>query len=327
MGNGQLTGAIDLGYEIGAICDIDEAQLKKIGDLHNIPEDRRFTDYKELVKNPNIDAVVIATPDQLHRSMTEEFLAAGKHVLCEKPLAITREDLDAIITAAKKSDKVCMVGQISRFAPAFAKAKELIEAGTIGELYYVESEYAHDYMRIMSGAREWRRDPNRHGVIGGGCHAVDLLRWLAGDPYEVFAYGVHKLLPMVPHDDATIAIMKFPNNVIGKVFVSTGCKRSYTMRTVIYGTKGTIICDNTSDTMQLFTVDDTEWTKPVEILPVEIKNHNAKREVEVFVDAINGGELMMTAEEGARTCAACMAIIESAKEGGKIITPDYNFVK
>jgi long-subunit acyl-CoA synthetase (AMP-forming) len=58
MGNGQLTGAIDLGYEIGAICDIDEEQLKKIGDMHNIPEERRFTDYKELVKNPKVIAKI-----------------------------------------------------------------------------------------------------------------------------------------------------------------------------------------------------------------------------------------------------------------------------
>ena len=70
-----------------------------------------------------------------------------------------------------------------------------METGTIGDVYYVESEYAHDYMMLCD---TWRADPDRHGVIGGGCHAVDLLRWLAGDPVEVFAYGTHKLLPQVP---------------------------------------------------------------------------------------------------------------------------------
>ena len=220
-----------------------------------------------------------------------------------------------------------MVGQISRFTPAFEKAKEWVDSGVIGELYYVESEYAHDYMRKMSGVSEWRRDPARHGVIGGGCHAVDLLRWIAGDPTEVFAYGVHKLLPMVDYDDATISVMKFPNKVIGKVFVSTGCKRDYTMRTVLYGTKGTIICDNTSPTMKLFTTDEQGVTKlPGEDVPIEVRNHNAFREVEVFADAILGkAPLTMTAEEGAKTVATCMAIVDSAEAGGKTVVPNYNF--
>lgn len=95
---------------------------------------------------------------------------------------------------------------------------------------------------------------------------IGLLRWLVGDPKEVFAYGTHKLLPQVPYDDATVAIMKFDENVMGKVFISTGCKRDYTMRTCIYGTKGTIICDNTSPTMTLFATDEDGVTKEPEII-------------------------------------------------------------
>lgn len=327
MGRRQLKAAIAKGFEIGGICDCNPSTLKIAGDECGVPEEKRFLDYKELVKNPEINAVVIATPDQLHRTMVEEFLEAGKHVLCEKPLAITREDLNAIVAAEKKSDKICMVGQIARFSPAFAKAKELVDTGVIGELYYVESEYAHDYMRIMSGVSEWRRDPARHGVIGGGCHAVDLLRWIAGDPIEVFAYGVHKLLPMVDYDDATISVLKFPNNVIGKVFVSTGCKRDYTMRTVLYGTKGTIICANHSALLELFTTDEQGVTKmPAEQIAVEAKDHNADGEIDAFVDAIfERAPFTMSAEEGAKTVAACMAIVESAKAGGKTVVPNYKF--
>ena len=307
-----------------AICDIDVELLNKIGDELNVPAESRYTDYKKLVNDPALDAVIIATPDQLHRPMCEEFLAAGKHVMCEKPLALTREDLNAILAAAKKTDKKFMVGQICRFTPAFKKAKEIIDAGTIGELFFVESEYAHDYHKIMF---DWRCDPNRHGVVGGGCHAVDLLRWIAGDPEEVFAYGSHKLLPMVDFDDATVSVLKFPNGVVGKVFVSTGCKRPYTMRTLFYGTKGTIICDNTSPTMQLYTLgEDGISVKPEpEIIEININSHNTVGEFAVFEDAIlNGTPLLMTGEQGAKTVAACMAIVESAKTG-KPVKPDYNF--
>ncbi|MBQ5823551.1 MAG: Gfo/Idh/MocA family oxidoreductase, partial [Clostridia bacterium] len=244
------------------------------------------------------------------------------HVLCEKPLALTREDIEEIVKVAEESGVKFMVGQICRFTPAFEKAKEIIESGTLGELYFVESEYAHDYMLIQE---PWRCDPQRHGVIGGGCHAVDLLRWLAGDPQEVFAYGTHKLLPHVTYDDATIAIMKFDDNLAGKVFVSTGCKRDYTMRTVIYGTKGTLICDNTSPTMTLFTVDENQVTKEPEIIEVEVNNHNAVKEFEVFADAIiNDKDVLTDAREGAKTVAVCLAIVESAKTGEKV-KPNYKF--
>jgi predicted dehydrogenase len=248
-------------------------------------------------------------------------------VLCEKPLALLRENLEAIVTAADQAKSKFMVGQICRFTPAFVKAKALLESGAIGELYYVESEYAHDYYHILTGKHSWRQDANRHGVVGGGCHAVDLLRWYAGDPVEVFAYGAHKLLPMVPYDDATISVLKFENGTVGKVFVSTGCKRNYTMRTLLYGTKGTIICDNTSDTMQLFGLKEdgvTPQTTP-EIIPVDIKNHNAEMEFSAFADAIlQDAPVQMSAEEGAKTVATCLAIVESSKLG-RPVTPDYQF--
>ena len=163
------------------------------------------------------------------------------------------------------------------------------------------------------------------GVIGGGCHAIDLLRWLAGDPVEVFAYGTHRLLPQVPYDDATVAVMKFDDKTVGKVFVSTGCKRDYTMRTVIYGTKGTLICDNTSPSMTLFTVDEEGVTRNPEIIEVEVNNHNAVREFEAFADSVLHGRPVLTdAREGAKTVEVCLSIIESSKTGSPV-RPDYPF--
>lgn len=322
FGMSHVEGAMSYGAEIAAICDCNEENLRFAGERYNIPKEKRFTDYMDIVNNKEINLVTVAIPDQQHVKVSCDLLRAGKNVLCEKPLALTRDDLEEIIKVADESDAKFMVGQICRFTPAFEKAKELIESGIIGDLYFVESEYAHDYMKLCD---DWRADPARHGVIGGGCHAVDLLRWLAGDPQEVFAYGTHKLLPMVSYDDATIAIMKFGDNLAGKVFVSTGCKRDYTMRTVIYGTKGTIICDNTSPTMTLFTTDEEGVTKEPQTIEVEVNNHNAAREFEVFADAILNDKCVVTdAREGAKTVTACLAIVESAKTG-KVVKPNYEF--
>lgn len=318
----HVEGAMSYGAEIVALCDSNEENLRFAGERYNIPEDRWVTDYNDIVNNPDIDVVTVAIPDQQHVKVSCDLLRAGKHVLCEKPLALTREDIEEMVKVADESGSKFMVGQICRFTPSFEKAKEIISSGTIGEIYFIESEYAHDYMKLCD---DWRADPNRHGVIGGGCHAIDLIRWLAGDPIEVFAYGTHKLLPMVSYDDATIAIMKFDENLAGKVFVSTGCKRDYTMRTVIYGTKGTLICDNTSPTMTLFTVDEEGVTKEAETIDVVVNNHNAAKEFEVFADAIiNDKKVVTDAREGAKTVAVCLAIVEAATTG-KIVKPDYEF--
>ena len=145
-----------------------------------------------------------------------------------------------------------------------------MDAGTIGELYYVESEYAHDYAKILNG---WRDDPNRHGLIGGGC------------------------------------------------------QRPYTMRTLIYGTTGTIICDNTSPELTLYTLyaNDISVNPTPQMIPVGGSNHNTQGAFAVFADCIlNGKPVEMDALYGAQSIAICLAIVESAKTG-KPVVPDYNF--
>lgn len=307
-----------------AICDTNEELVNACA--KELQVTRIFNDYLEMIADSALDAIIITSPDQLHRQMVVDALNAGKHVLCEKPLALIREDCEAIVEAVEKSDRKFMVGQICRYTPGFKQAKDIIESGAIGELTFVESEYAHDYTEIYA-KETWRSDPKRNGVIGGGCHAVDLLRWIAGNPEEVMSYGTHKTFENVtPYDDTHVAIMKFPNNVIGKVFVSISCKRDYTMRSVFYGTKGTIIVDNTSPTMTVFKTDvfpgmdkhDTPIT-----IPVDINNHNATGEFKDFYDIIiNDKPVKTTVYEGANTVAVCMAIIDSA-ESGQIVKPQY----
>ena len=328
MGRLHLQGVIAYGAEVGMICDIDPKKLSCVGDEFGIPAEKRTENWIDIVNDKEINTVVIATPDQLHREMVERLLEAGKHIMCEKPLALLREDVDAIVRAVRNHPECrFMIGQICRFTPSFIKAKEMVDAGMLGELYYVEGEYAHDYKHMFDvDPKNWRSDPNRHGVVGGGCHSVDLLRWIVGsDPTEVFAYGTHKLLPDVTYDDATVSVLKFPGNIMGKVFVSTGCKRNYTMRTCLYGTKGTLIFDNKSPNMEFFGVNENSDVKPVELIPIDVNNHNAVDEFAAFARTVEQGLPMeMPVEEGAKTVVACLAIVESSVTG-QIVKPDYTF--
>jgi len=225
-----------------------------------------------------------------------------------------------------------MVGQIGRYTPAFIRAKELVDAGEIGEIFFIESEYAHDYSKI-GGQGGWRVTPERYPILGGGCHAIDLIRMIAGNPVEVSAFATNKVLVDWPINDTTVAIMNFPNGAVGKVFNSHGCKRKYTMRSAVYGTKGTLIFDNSNPWISVFKEtlhgNETFLEKDQQVvemrLPVSLNNHNTEAEIGDFCRCILEGRPVTTSGiEGASTVAVGLAIVE-AVETHKIVKVDYNF--
>lgn len=308
-----------------AVCDLNLDKARAAAERFSVAG--VYQDYQDLLQHEGLDAVVVATPDQQHKEMTINALRQGKHVLCEKPMALTLEDCKAMIEAERAGSAKLMIGQICRYTPGFVAAKKLIDRGEIGELFFVESEYAHDYSKIVGSPTvyHWRRDPLRHPFLGGGCHAVDLLRWIAGSPTTVSAFANRKVLKDMPTDDCTIAIYQFPNNVIGKVFVSIGCKRNYTMRSVFYGTQGTIITDNTTPSITVFKegfaaqdslmTDVSSYTVPVQ-LPVRLNNHNTTGEIADFTRSILEDTPVTTSSvEGASTVEACLGAVASAASG------------
>jgi len=275
---------------------------------------------EEDIYKAGLDVIVVASPDHFHTEQSIKALSAGCNVICEKPLAPTVADCKKIIAAVRKTGKLFMTGQVCRYAPGFMLAKKLVEEGRIGEIAFIESEYAHDYAKAP-GFDNWRKDPKikREGFLGGGCHAMDLLRWFVGNPVEVSSYMNRKLLAANnwPTNDTGVAICKFKNDVIGKVFVSVGIKRPYTMRTVICGTGGTIICDNTSKSIQIFEEKLISQTgDEFSTIPVNINNHNVAAELDDFVKCLDKGLPISTdVYEGTRTVAFSEAALKSAKTG------------
>ncbi len=316
--------------EVIAICDTDIEKAKAQAEKYHIPH--VYSDYNELLARDDIEAVTLPLPDQVHKEITVAALRAGKHVLCEKPMALDLDECKEMVKVARECGKELMVGQVGRYTPAFIKAKQLLEEGAIGKLFFIESEYAHDYSAI-GGAGGWRVTPEREPIIGGGCHAVDLIRMIAGNPSEVFAYANNMSLVDWPIHDCSVAIMKFDNGVIGKVMTSTGCKRRYTMRSVLYGTEGTIVFDNRSECITLFKekftdapyFTDREQQNIGLTIPVQINNHNVAGEIRDFCKSILEGKPVVTSGvEGASTVSVCLAIVESFKTEQKVKV-DYNF--
>jgi len=310
LDNTKLTMVYDLNFEMNR--RIDKEFYKNSGAIIAKCEDEIY--------KAGLDIIIVASPDHFHAEQSIKALKSGAHVVCEKPLAPTVADCKRIIKAVKQSGKFFMTGQVCRYAPGFVLAKRLVDDGRIGEIAFMESEYVHDYTHA-TGIDNWRKDPKikREGIIGGGCHAMDLVRWMVGNPREVCCYSNNKLMADCawPTADTGIIIGKFPNNVIGKIFISVGAKRPYTMRTVIYGTKGTIICDNTSDHIRIFEQKNIKETgSSFATIPVNIASHNVTEELKEFVSYLDKNKQSPTdVYEGTRTVAFGEAALRSAKAG------------
>ena len=173
--------------ELYALCDINEETLKKKGEKYGIT--RLYTSEEEMLAQcPEIDAVSVCTWNNGHAPATIMALNAGKHVLCEKPMALNAKEAQEMINAAKKNGKKLMVGFVRRFGNDAAITRDFIDAGDLGELYYAKATY----LRRNGCPGGWFSDKARSGggpLIDLGVHVIDLVRYLMNGPKPVSAYG------------------------------------------------------------------------------------------------------------------------------------------
>lgn len=303
--------------EIKGVCDLDEQLLESIA--KKFQTGKMTKNYKDLLKEKDIDIISICTPDNLHAIQSIEALRAGKHVLCEKPMVRTMEECEWVVNEVERTAFKFMTGQEVRFTPLFLKMKDLIQRGDLGEVFFVEADYIHN-MEKAGGKGNWRSDPKiRHPFLGGGCHPIDLLRYLQGDVKEVFAYANHKAASWRKTDDCIIATLKFQNGCVGKVLVTIGSKRPYAINCSVYGTKGTIIGSNVDQKAKLFLDKIQEAGQDFMKMPIKVATHAVSTEIDHFVDSIiNDKQPLIDVYEGAKTVATSLAVIESAKTGNPI---------
>lgn len=171
--------------ELVAVCGRNGERAHEVAEKHSIP--RVFTDYHEMIEGGLLDAVVIATPDDLHYPMTMEALSNGLHVLCEKPLAMDATQAREMRDSAHSAQRVTLVNHTWRWMPAYRYARKLVNDGYIGNLHHAVFHYRAGYAR--SRKKTWKFDAARTiGVLGGlGSHMIDLARYLVGEISEVSA--------------------------------------------------------------------------------------------------------------------------------------------
>jgi len=142
--------------------------------------------------DPQIDGVDLCVPNHLHRPLAVRVLEAGKHVLCEKPIALTLDDADAMLAAAARSDRFLMIGHVLRFWPEYVLARQAIADGRIGAPLLVSGRRMVSLLAGTPGADGWRRDPARSGgaVLDMQIHDLDAFCWMLGSPQSVVSRGV-----------------------------------------------------------------------------------------------------------------------------------------
>jgi len=183
-----------------AVADAEFARAQALAQVHGC---RALPDGEALIALPEVDVVVVATPHRWLAPVALAALEAGKHVLCEKPLARTAKEAEQLVTAAERHGKILKTGFNHRHHPAIVEAHRRAAAGAIGRLLFLRCRYGHGGRRGYE--REWRADPAESGggeLLDQGIHALDLFRWFAGDFAEVSALVETAFWPTAVEDNA-----------------------------------------------------------------------------------------------------------------------------
>lgn len=330
--------------EVVVVCDLRADRAQAVAQRYGI--DRVLPDYAAVLSDPQVNAVCIATPDHLHGEMTVQALSAGKHVLCEIPLATTLEHCRQLVELSRARNLKVQMGNECRWMPYLQAVKGLIEQGQFGRLFYGEAEYLHNLLldgsRVQEedGSRHWRWDPAhpQTTLLGGGPHALDTLRWLLGvDQFqEVVAFGTQGSINLTPADDTTVALYRSRDGVLAKITVSYGMHRPYCLYYSCYGTDGSF--EASRDTPQgpgrVFLKSIRHQTGMME-LPVPLWQHPRQRagaghgtteyyQDRDFVDAIlEDRDPFINAREGAISCAAGICGLEAARTRQRVAIPQF----
>lgn len=249
------------GCTIVAAADVDLQRAKDFAAKHNIPA--AYAGVKELLKKADFDAVTIVAPDAFHASLTIACLKAGKHVLCEKPLAVTYPDARKMVAAAKKAGVINMVNLSYRDWPAIQAVEKVIRSGEIGEVRHIEASYLQAWLASKVWG-DWRTTPawlwrlsSKHGskgVLGDvGVHIVDFATFPVGPLKSVYcrlktfpkAKGNRIGEYVLDANDSAVLNVEFANGALGTIHTTRWCGgHANRLFLKIAGTKGTVEIDS-----------------------------------------------------------------------------------
>lgn len=225
-----------------ALCDINEQRLEEVG--RKYPGRRLTWNATEILEDPDIDVVSIASHDTAHCEQVLAAIAAGKHVFVEKPLCLYDEEFERIDAALLQHPEVQLSSNlVLRRAPQFLQVKQRVDSGELGRLFYLEGDY--NYGRIHKIIEGWRGQIPFYSVShGGAIHLIDLILWLSGGRVvEVMAVGnqIASAGTQFRYPDMVTALLKFADGMTAKVSANFGCVCPHHHSLAVYGTNGSFV--------------------------------------------------------------------------------------
>ncbi|MDN4604315.1 MULTISPECIES: Gfo/Idh/MocA family protein [Paenibacillus] len=305
--------------ELVAFADPIVERAEKMAETYG---GKAYSSYEELLASEEVDAVSVCTPNYLHASMAIAAANAGKHVLVEKPMAVTTEEGEQMIEAAKKNGVYLMVGHNQRLMPPHVKAKEILDSGKLGKVLNFRTSFGHPGPEGWSvdGAESWffRKEEAIMGAMGDlGVHKSDFIRYLLDDEVsEVagFISTLHKENTKV--DDNATCLLRMKSGAIGTLVASWTQYRAGDNSTVLW-------CEN--GVMKIGTVEGDEvivelTNGTVETYKVGAMATNEKQVPSGVIDAFVESIVTQTppsisGEEGLRSLQVILAAFESEKTG------------
>ncbi|MFV0529288.1 MAG: Gfo/Idh/MocA family oxidoreductase [Lachnospiraceae bacterium] len=269
-----------------------------------------YSDYKELIADPDVDTIVVATPTQTHYEILIEILDAGKPIFCEKPITYTLDEAERIVAAVERNNGFIQVGFMRRFDPGHAAAKKMIAEGACGKPIYI-----HDCQRDPNGPPP-AYVPQSGGIfVDMGIHDLDVARWLMGSEIvEIYAQGAvlkHKFLNELNDVDDGQMLLKFENGALGMIEVSRNANDVYDVRTEVIGLEKSVFVGQEQLTPykviggQEITYDMANWC-------LGRFKDSYELEMQAFIDAVLGKQpSQVTAYDGLIGLKLALAATES----------------
>lgn len=310
------------------ICDIRTDVCDKFSELYNVPAD---LDFSEMLRKTSADVINICTPHALHAPMAIEAAEAGKHILVEKPMALTLEDTIRMDEAARKNNVRLMVVWQNRHNVPIKLAKKALEDKALGQIYTVHCAVLWNRPQSYYDRSNWlgRKDLEGGPIYTQCSHFIDLLIYMFGDIQRVNSIGETKS-HSIEVEDCGVAIMKFKSGVMG-TFSYTNCvyNKNYEGSITIVGEKGTIrIGGSYLNTIDFWDVqsyplpDDIEFIdKPNSYTKYKGTSSNHDKVIsEVVADFLDGRKRVAGWADGHRVVEAIRMIYRSQEKNGERIT-------
>ena len=311
--------------ELAAFYDMNTERAKKLAGLYG---GRACESYQEMLADPAIDAVSVCTANNVHAAITIAALRAGKHVLCEKPMATTLEECEAMVSAAKETGRILMIGHNQRLTKAHAKAKRLLNEGIIGDVITFRTTFGHggpESWSIDSGKNVWFFDKQK-ATMGAmadlGIHKTDLIQFLTGQKVVETTARVVTLNKrdsngeLIGVDDNAICIYRMSGGALGTMTASWTYYGAEDNSTILYGTKGIMrIYDDPSYSIKVVTSEGETILYDIDKIQTNDKQ-TSSGVIDQFMDClVNDRMPEISGEEALSAMRAVFASIRSSETG------------